>query len=32
VLGIFLFLASGVSFVATPVLAVLRGYERDPER
>ncbi len=32
VLGVFLFLASGLSFVATPVLAVLRGYERDPER
>jgi hypothetical protein len=32
VLGIFLFLGSGLSFVATPMLAVFRGYERDPDR
>jgi DnaJ-domain-containing protein 1 len=30
--AVLLFLASGVSFVLTPMLAVLRGFERDPEK
>jgi hypothetical protein len=30
--AIVLFLASAASFVMTPMLAVLRGFDRDPER
>lgn len=31
-LGVVLLIASGVSFVMTPIVAVLRGHERDPDR
>jgi hypothetical protein len=32
VLGVLLLMGAGVGFILTPMLAVLRTYERDPER